>query len=48
VQRHGCNGGGMNFSQNKDKFWYNIKQKYRISRYLQNDLNWSMAMEQFQ
>ncbi len=34
VQRYVCNGCGKNFSQTTGKFWYNIKKKDKISRYL--------------
>lgn len=34
VQRYLCNGCGKNFSETTGKFWYNIKKKDKITRYL--------------
>jgi transposase-like protein len=34
VQRYVCNGCGKNFSETTGKFWYNIKKKDKLNRYL--------------
>lgn len=34
VQRYLCNGCGKNFSETTGKFWYNIKKKDKVNRYL--------------
>ncbi|VAW10251.1 hypothetical protein MNBD_BACTEROID03-167 [hydrothermal vent metagenome] len=34
VQRYVCNGCGKNFSETTGKFWYNIKKKEKLNRYL--------------
>ena len=34
VQRYLCNGCGKNFSETTGKFWYNIKKKDKLNRYL--------------
>jgi transposase-like protein len=34
VQRYFCNGCGKNFSETTGKFWYNIKKKDKVNRYL--------------
>jgi len=34
VQRYVCNGCKKNFSETTGKFWYNIKKKDRLNRYL--------------
>ena len=34
VQGYLCNGCGKNFSETTGKFWYNIKKKDKVNRYL--------------
>lgn len=34
VQRYVCNGCSKNFSETTGKFWYNIKKKDKVNRYL--------------
>jgi transposase-like protein len=34
VQRYVCNGCKKNFSETTGKFWYNIKKKEKLNRYL--------------
>jgi len=34
VQRYVCKGCGKNFSETTGKFWYNIKKKDKVNRYL--------------
>ena len=34
VQRYVCKGCGKNFSETTGKFWYNIKKKDKVSKYL--------------
>ncbi len=34
VQRYVCNGCSKNFSETTGKFWYNIKKKEKLNRYL--------------